>query len=203
MRPFTSPYPEVDIQDIRGEYDYIVVGTLLNLCRWPRHALLSDVGILQLGGGTAGCVLANRLSASPSTNVLLLERGPLSDGWVSRVPLLSSDFMSNGSCTMIRKSEYQPELGRSIDLYHGSVLGGSSSINQMLYTRGLPEEYDLWAEAGCPGWSWNTVVPYFKRSENALDSDVDTNVHGTTGMPFHIFMILHELASYQNSFSFR
>lgn len=188
MWPFTSPYPEVDIQDIRGEYDYIVVGMFLDLRQCFRHdPRVSDYHALQLlGGGTAGCVLANRLSVSPNTNVLLVERGPLSDGWASRVPLLSSDFMSNGSCTMVRKSEYQPELGRSIDLYHGSVLGGSSSINQMLYTRGLQKEYDLWAESGCPGWSWNGVAPYFKKSERALDSDVDANVHGTTGIPTYL-----------------
>lgn len=126
-------------------------------------------------------MLANRLSASPNNTVLLVERGGLVDDWASRVPLLSSDFASNHSRTMVRKSEYQPELGRSIELIHGSALGGSTVINQMLYTRGLQKEYDLWAESGCPGWSSKAVSSSFKNSERALDLDSDISVHGTTG----------------------
>lgn len=134
------------------------------------------------GGGTAGCVLANRLSASPNTAVLLVERGPLADSWASRVPLLSSDFASNGSRTQKRQSDYQPELGRPIELIVGSALGGSSRINQMLYTRGLKKEYDIWEESGCPGWGWKDVGKCFMKSERAPDHDADPNVHGTNGV---------------------
>ena len=138
------------------------------------------------GGGTAGCVLANRLSQSPDITVLLVERGPLADSWASRVPLLSSDFASDGSRTQTRVSEYQPEIGRAINLCTGSVLGGSSRINQMIYLRGLEKEYDMWKEeTGCKGWGWDDVSTVFKKSERALGDGneyVDQEVHGTTGM---------------------
>lgn len=102
------------------------------------------------------------------------------------MPLLSSNFASDGSRTQTRVSEHQPEIGRSIDLCTGSTLGGSSRINQMVYLRGLKGEYDMWKEkTGCKGWEWNDVSTMFKKSERALgdgNEDVDKDVHGTTGM---------------------
>ena len=81
---------------------------------------------------------------------------------------------------------YQPEIGRAIDLCTGSVLGGSSRINQMLYLRGLEKEYDMWKKkTGCKGWGWDDVSTLFKKSEKAFGSSnekVDQEVHGTTGM---------------------
>ena len=184
MWPFSIAYPEVRFVDILDEYDYIIVGKhttsfIQRLCLHLTFHLLFS------GGGTAGCVLANRLSQSPDITVLLVERGPLADSWASRVPLLSSDFASDGSRSQTRVSEYQPEIGRSINLCTGSVLGGTTRINQMIYIRGLEKEYDMWKEeTGCKGWGWDDVSPLFKKSENALgggDANVDQEVHGTTG----------------------
>lgn len=158
MWPFSNAYPEVRVSDIQDEYDYIIVG-----------------------GGTAGCVLANRLSAMSNTTVLLVERGPLADSWASRVPLFSSDFASNGSRTQLRTTEHQPETGHSYELLNGSALGGSTRVNQMIYTRGLKAEYDMWKASGCSGWGWNDVKASFLKSERCLDAGADSDVHGTLG----------------------
>ncbi|PSR76311.1 hypothetical protein PHLCEN_2v8543 [Hermanssonia centrifuga] len=82
---------------------------------------------------------------------------------------------------MIRKSEYQENLGRSLDLYTGRSLGGGSRINQMFYTRGLPAEYDAWAAAGRKGWSWEEFRPYFLKSEDAVGYGPIEGVHATAG----------------------
>ncbi|THH13247.1 hypothetical protein EW146_g6943 [Bondarzewia mesenterica] len=157
MWPFDSSYPECKLVDLSDEYDFIIAG-----------------------GGTAGCVLANRLSTDFKSRVLLVERGPLADSWASRVPLLSSDFASDGSRTFKCPSEYQPELGRNLELFGGSVLGGTSRINQMVYTRGSPAEYDAWRDAGRKGWGWEDMKPYFLKSERATYR-CDPSVHGTNG----------------------
>ncbi|KAH7918641.1 alcohol oxidase [Leucogyrophana mollusca] len=157
MWPFTTRYPEVNLEDVRAQYDYIVVG-----------------------GGTAGCVLANRLSADPTTTVLLIERGPLADSWASTVPLLSSDFASDGSHTSKTKSVFQHEIGRPIDLFTGRALGGSSRINQMLYLRGYPAQYDAWEKRGMEGWGWKDMKGYFLKSERATYK-CDPQIHGSEG----------------------
>ncbi|KAF9485354.1 hypothetical protein BDN70DRAFT_927604 [Pholiota conissans] len=76
---------------------------------------------------------------------------------------------------------HQPELGRPFELVVGSTLGGTSRINQILYTRGLKREYGMWGKAGCPGWGWTDVGKGFAKLERALDDDVDPSVHGTNG----------------------
>lgn len=135
-----------------------------------------------LGGGTAGCVLANRLSACPDKTVLLIERGPIMDSWVSRVPLLSSDFSSDGSRSRKHMSECQLEVGsKQFELVNGSALGGTTRINQMLYTRGPQREYDMWAESGCEGWAWKDVEQFFKKPERFLEDGDDVNCHGKEG----------------------
>ena len=127
-------------------------------------------------------MLANRLSAEPSTRVLLVERGAVSDSWAARVPLFSSDFASDGTRTLLRPMQPQRELvgPRPPNAYVGIGLGGTSQINQMLYTRGLPEEYDRWESVyWMEGWGWATMKEYFLKSERA-DVEVE-GVHNRSG----------------------
>ena len=111
-----------------------------------------------------------------SSLCVVVERGPVADTWASRVPLFSSDFASDGSRTIKRTMEPQRELigadgvrgTRIVEAYTGAVLGGTSRINQMLYTRGLPDEYDRWErEAGMKGWGWDQMQGYFLKSDKA------------------------------------
>lgn len=125
------------------------------------------------GGGTAGCALANRLSANPSVSVLLVERGPIADSWASRVPLFSTNFASDLSRTYKRSSTPQEHLGgHTQNLYSGKVLGGTSRINSMLYTRGAAAEYNAWSVSGRRGWSFDDVSHLFKAAERFYDKNV-------------------------------
>ncbi|KAI0776858.1 hypothetical protein BD413DRAFT_523221 [Trametes elegans] len=177
MWPFSSAYPETPVERLFDEYDYIIVG-----------------------GGTAGCVLARRLADAPATaagRVLLVERGPVADTWASRVPLFSSDFASDGTRTIRRPFVRQSALaevsegvargdgekGRTIEGYSGAVLGGTSRINQMLYVRGWPEEYESWRKAGLEGWGWEDMKRCFLKSEKA-EVAVE-GVHNTGGLWKH------------------
>ncbi len=119
-----------------------------------------------VGGGSAGCVLANRLSASGRFTVALLEAGPRDlNPWI-HVPVGYFRTMGNpGTDWQYRTQADDGIAGRSIPWPRGRVLGGSSSINGLLYVRGQPQDYDGWAQLGCTGWSWDGVLPYFKRSE--------------------------------------
>jgi choline dehydrogenase len=120
------------------------------------------------GGGTAGCVLANRLSAGANTRVLLLEAGGKDDWIWIHIPLGYIYCIGNPRTDWCYRTEPEPGLnGRSILYARGRVLGGSSSINAMLYLRGQARDYDAWARAtGDDGWSWESVLPIFKRSED-------------------------------------
>jgi choline dehydrogenase len=127
-----------------GEYDFIIVGA-----------------------GSAGCVLANRLSADPRFRVLLLEAGGRDwNPWI-HVPVGYFKTMHNPNTDWCYKTEPDPGLnGRSIDWPRGKVLGGSSSINGLLYIRGQARDYDHWRQLGNAGWSFDDVLPYFKRAED-------------------------------------
>jgi choline dehydrogenase len=119
-----------------------------------------------VGGGSAGCVLANRLSARPELKVLLIEAGPRDWNPVFRVPIMAGRLFMGRYCNWGFETEPEPHLdGRRIPWPRGRVLGGSSSINGMIYARGNRLDYDGWAQTGLTGWSYDRVLPYFRRSE--------------------------------------
>ena len=120
-----------------GEFDYVIVGA-----------------------GTAGCVLANRLSQDPSRSVLLLEAGG-SDDWIwFKVPVGYLYCMGDPRADWGFRTEAEPGLnGRVLGYPRGRVLGGCSSINGMLYLRGQAADYDHWRQLGNPGWGWDDVLP--------------------------------------------
>lgn len=125
-----------------------------------------EVDFVIVGAGSAGCALANRLSADGRHTVALLEAGPADrDPWI-HVPVGYFRTMGNPRSDWRYRTEADPGLaGRAISWPRGRVLGGSSSINGLLYVRGQPQDYDHWAQLGCTGWSWADVLPLFKRAE--------------------------------------
>jgi choline dehydrogenase-like flavoprotein len=120
-----------------------------------------------VGAGSAGCVLANRLSANPKNRVLLLEAGGRDiNPWI-HIPVGYFKTMHNSGTDWCYETEQDPGLnGRSIAWPRGKVLGGSSSINGLIYIRGQAEDYDQWRQLGNTGWSFTDVLPYFKKAEN-------------------------------------
>ncbi len=126
-----------------AEYDYVIVG-----------------------GGSAGSVLASRLSEEPGCSVLLLEAGPADYSPYVHVPAAIIRAVGNPSLDWCYRAEPDPTRGGKVDLWPaGRVLGGSSSINGMLFVRGAPADFDDWAAAGCTGWSYAEVLPFFRRLE--------------------------------------
>ena len=120
-----------------------------------------------IGAGSAGCLLANRLSADPKVQVLLLEAGGKDDYFWIHVPVGYLYTIANPRTDWCYKTDADPGLnGRSIGYARGKVLGGCSSINAMIYMRGQKSDYDHWAALGNKGWSWDEVLPYFLRTED-------------------------------------
>jgi len=120
-----------------------------------------------VGGGTAGCVLANRLSADPGVSVCLLEAGGKDDWIWFHIPIGYLFAMGNPRADWCFQTEPEPGLnGRALNYPRGKVLGGCSAINGMIYMRGQAADYDHWRQLGNSGWSWSDVLPYFKRSQD-------------------------------------
>ncbi len=133
-----------------------------------------------VGAGSAGCVLANRLTASGQHRVLLLEAGGHDRHFWIHVPLGFAKLFNNSTVNWLYKSEPEPELNnRQIIQPRGKVVGGSSSINGLLYIRGQHEDYDHWRQLGNAGWSFQDVLPYFKRAEDQERGADD--LHGVGG----------------------
>jgi choline dehydrogenase-like flavoprotein len=134
----------MDVDTIEGEYDYVIVGA-----------------------GSAGCVLANRLSAAPNTRVLLLEAGGKDDWIWFHIPVGYLFAIGNPRSDWMFKTEPEQGLnGRVLNYPRGKVIGGSSSINAMIYMRGQAADYDHWRQLGLAGWGWDDVLPFFKCHED-------------------------------------
>ncbi|GAB5535652.1 MAG: GMC family oxidoreductase N-terminal domain-containing protein [Rubricoccaceae bacterium] len=136
-----------------------------------------------VGAGSAGCVLANRLSANPEVSVLLLEAGGKDTQAPIHIPAAFSKLFQTEADWNYRTVPQEHAAGRDLYWPRGKVLGGSSSINAMIYIRGHHADYDGWAAEGCEGWSYADVLPYFKRSE---DSNEGASAYHGVGGPMPV-----------------
>jgi len=149
------------MRKLEGDFDYIVVGA-----------------------GTAGCIMANRLSADPNHRVLILEAGG-NDNWIwFHIPVGYLFAIGNPRSDWMFKTEPEEGLnGRSLNYPRGKVIGGSSSINAMIYMRGQAADYDHWRQLGNQGWSYEDVLPFFKKAEN---NERGASEHHGAGGPVNI-----------------
>lgn len=142
--------------------------------------MLTHYDYIIVGAGSAGCALASRLSESGEHTVLVLEAGGKDSHPMVHIPLGFAFTMKNPQFSWCYKSEPEPHMNnRCIDQPRGKLLGGSSSINGMVYIRGQREDYDHWAELGNKGWAFDDLLPIFKRCE--MSTNGETEYHGSQG----------------------
>ncbi|KAF3009410.1 hypothetical protein E8E14_010014 [Neopestalotiopsis sp. 37M] len=168
MWPFSS-YPEYSASDVHDKtYDYVIVG-----------------------GGTAGCALASRLSEDPNVTVLVIDKGHVNNNIVSRMPLISQN-MFLGDVLQVQSERWSEPMaganGRRSRLWAVEGIGGASRMNGMLWTRGFPGDYAAWAEMGLDDWSYEKLEPYFRKIENAV-SHPESSFRGHSG-PINIQQLL-------------
>ena len=143
-----------------------------------------DADYVIVGAGSAGCVLANRLTRDPNTRVILIEAGGHDWHPLIHIPAGYMKLLDHRSVTWGYTADADAGLnGRVIAYPRGKVLGGSSSINGMIYIRGQPEDYDHWAQLGNRGWSWDDVLPVFQEGRK-LGRASGRRVHGKGGPQF-------------------
>jgi len=136
---------------------------------------MADWDYIIVGAGSSGCILANRLTENPATKVLLLEAGPKDDNFWIHIPVGFNKLLNHTGYNWCFATEPEDNVrGRSIPIPRGKTLGGSSSINGMLYVRGNPLDYNTWSQLGNRGWSYDSVLPFFKKSEHFEGNGDDT-----------------------------
>ncbi|MBX9651974.1 MAG: GMC family oxidoreductase, partial [Xanthobacteraceae bacterium] len=142
--------------------------------------LAGDFDYVVVGAGTAGCIVANRLSADPKSRVLLLEAGGM-DNWIwFHIPVGYLFTIGNPRADWMFKTEAEPGLnGRALAYPRGKVVGGSSSINAMISMRGQAGDYDGWRQLGLAGWGWSDILPMFQRLEDHFLGE--SEFHGVGG----------------------
>ena len=139
-----------------------------------------EVDYIVVGAGSAGCVLANRLTEDGTATVLLLEAGGKDTNPMIHIPVGYAKTLKDPKVNWLYQTEADPTSGGRPHVWpRGKVLGGSSSINGLLYVRGQTADYDNWAQAGCTGWSHADILPYFKRAEG--NERLKDDLHGTGG----------------------